>query len=205
MVVEGRADLLRGGEQDRGLLTDQIERGAERVNRQQLCDAGPLTVLARELGELTVLERQLGRGVELDPLRLAERALGEGREPADRLDLVAEQLEPRGALLGRGEDVEDPAAERELAALGDLVGAFVSGLGEQLGDVAEVDLLAAVEDEALGPQRSVRDRLGEGDGGGDDDGSALGARPSALGSDSSAWRAPIRSPTRCGGGARCDS
>ena len=82
-------------------------------------------------------------GVELDPLGLAERALGEGREPADRLDLVAEQLEPRGAVLGRREDVEDVAADRELAALLDLVGALVAGLDQQLGDVAEVDLLAA--------------------------------------------------------------
>ena len=88
---------------------------------------------------------ELGRRVELDPLRLAERALGEGREPADRLDLVAEQLQARGALLGRREDVEDPAADRELAAVLDLLGALVARLGEQLGDVAEVDLLAAVQ------------------------------------------------------------
>ena len=116
-----------------------------------------------------MLERQLGRRVELDPLRLAERALGEGREPADRLDLVAEQLEPGGPVLGRAEDVEDAAADRELAALLDLVGALVAGLDQQLGDVAEVDLLALVEDEARRPQRGVGDRLGERDRAGDDD------------------------------------
>ena len=116
-----------------------------------------------------MLERQLGRRVELDPLRLAERALGEGREPADRLDLVAEQLQPRGPVLGRAEDVEDAAADRELAAVLDLVDALVAGLDQQLGDVAEVDLLAAVKDEARRAQRGVGDRLGERDGAGDDD------------------------------------
>ena len=118
-----------------------------------------------ELRQLAVLERQLGRRVELDPLRLAERALGEGREPADRLDLVAEQLQPGGPVLGRAEDVEDAAADRELAALLDLVGALVAGLDQQLGDVVEVDLLALVEDEARpgaarrrGPPRRARPR-----------------------------------------------
>ena len=150
-----------------------------------------------------MLERELGRRVELDPLGLAERALGEGREPAHRLDLVAEQLEPHGALLGRREDVEDAAADRELAALLDLVDALVAGLDQQLGDVAEVDLLAAVEDEAGRAQRGVGNRLGERDGAGDDDRRL--ARRSPLAAESSASRAPIRRPTRCGGGARCDS
>ena len=108
-----------------------------------------------------MLERQLGRRVELDPLRLAERALGEGGEPADRLDLVAEQLEPGGPVLGRAEDVEDAPADGELAAVLDLVGALVSGLDQELGDVVEVDLLALVEDEPGRPQRGVGDRLGE--------------------------------------------
>ena len=96
----------------------------------------------RRLGEDPVVGVDLGGGVELDPLGLGERALGEGREVADRLDLVAEQLDPRGAVLGRAEDVEDPAADGELAAIGDLLDALVAAAGEQLGDVGEVDLLA---------------------------------------------------------------
>ena len=116
-----------------------------------------------------MLQRQLGRRVELDPLRLAERALGEGREPADRLDLVAEQLEPRRAVLGRPEDVEDVAADRELAAVLDLLDPLVARLDQQLGDVAEVDLLALVQDEPGRAQRGVGDGLGERHRRGDDD------------------------------------
>ena len=67
------------------------------------------------------------------------------------------------------EDVEDAAADRELAAVLDLVDALVAGLDQQLGDVAEVDLLAPVEDEARRAQRGVGDRLGERDRAGDDD------------------------------------
>jgi hypothetical protein len=116
-----------------------------------------------------VLQRQLRRRVELDPLRLAERALGEGGKPADRLDLVAEQLQPGRAVFGRPEDVEDVAANGELPAVLDLFGALVSGLDQELGDVGEVDLLPLVENEAGGAQRGVGDGLGEGNGRGDDD------------------------------------
>ena len=189
VVAQRGRDLLGGGEQDRGVVADQLQRRAERVHGEQLGDVGPLPVartsrsgsdsgysgtfgvvgVACEFRQLAVLERQLGGRVELDPLRLAERALGEGREPADRLDLVAEQLQPRGPLLGRRKDVEDAAADRELAPLLDLVGVLVAGLDQELGDVAEIDLLAAVKDEPLGPQRRVGHRLGQRHGGRDHD------------------------------------
>ena len=172
VVAQRRRDLLGGGEHDRGLVADQVERGAEGVDRQQLGDVRPFLglLVGCDLGQLAVLERELGCGVELDSLGLAERALGEGRKPADRLDLVAEQLEPRGAVLGRRKDVEDAAADRELAPLLDLVGVLVAGLDQQLGDVGEVDLLAAVKREALRAQLGVRHRLGERHGARDDHG-----------------------------------
>ena len=149
VVGERRRGLLGGGEDDRRPVADQLQRRAKRFHRQQRGDVRALGLIACHLRELAMLERQLGRRVELDLLGLAERALGEGREPADRLDLVAEQLQPRGAVLGRAEDVEDAAAHRELAPVLDLVGALVARLDQELGDVGEVDLLAAVEDEAL--------------------------------------------------------
>ena len=77
----------------------------------------------------------LRRRVELDPVGLPERALREGGEEPDRLDLVAEELDPRRLVLGRAEDVEDAAADRELTAVGDLLAALVAGAREQLGDV----------------------------------------------------------------------
>ena len=151
-----------------------------------------------------MLERELRRRGELDPLGLAQRALGEGREPADRLDLVAEQLQAGRPLLGRREDVEDAAADRELAALLDLVDALVAGLDEQLGDVVEVDLLAAVEREARRAQRGVGNRLGERDRAGDDD-RRLVARRLVAPAARARPGPPMRRPTRCGGGARWDS
>ena len=114
-----------------------------------------------ELSQLAVLERELGGRVELEALGLAERALGEGREPADRLDLVAEELEPRRPVLGRAEDIEDVAANRELPPLVDLLDPLVAGLDEQLGDVADINLLPLVEDEALGAKGSIRNGFGE--------------------------------------------
>ena len=188
-------------------LVDQVEGGAEAIEREQLGErrSGSLAVLACRPSAASASSRcsgvELGGGVELDPLGLAERALGEGREPADRLDLVAEQLEPRRALLGRAEDVEDAAADRELAALVDLVDALVARPDEQLGDVAEVDLLAAVRakpagrSEASGTASASATALATTTGG------SRRRRRSPV----SASSAAIRRPTRCGGGARWDS
>ena len=173
VVVEGALDLVGSGDDDRRALVDQVEEGAEAVDREQLGERAlgslVLGVGQRLLGEDPVIGVDLGGGVELDPLRLRERALGEGREVADRLDLVAEQLEPRRLVLGRAEDVEDPPANGELTAVGDLLDPLVAAAGEQLGDVAEIDLLPAAEREAGRAQGRVRHRLAEGDGAGDDD------------------------------------
>ena len=132
MVAQGGLDLLGGGEDHRGRLGDQVQRRPEVLERQHLGEARRLAALLlglhrRQLGEFAVLGVELGRRCQLDPLGVAERALGEGREPAHRLDLVAEELDPHGALLGRAEDVEDAAAHGELAALLDLLDPFVAG------------------------------------------------------------------------------
>ena len=145
VVAQRRLDLLGGGEDDGGRVGDEVERRAEVVERQDLGEARRLPSLLgrlhrRQLGELAVLDVELGRRRELDPLGVAERALGEGREPAHRLDLVAEELDPHRPLLGRREDVEDAAAQGELAALLDLLDALVAGRDEVAGDRLEVDL-----------------------------------------------------------------
>ena len=113
---------------------DQVERRAERVDRQEVDRARPiLGVLERGLGKHPVLGGELGGRRELELLGVAERALGEGREPADGLDLVAEELQARGAVLGGAEDVQDAAAQGELPAGLDLVDALVARLGQKLG------------------------------------------------------------------------
>ena len=105
-----------------------------------------------------------------------------------------------GPVLGGAEDVEDPAPDRELPALLNLLDALVAGLDQELGDVAEVDLRRRVSSvEARRAQRRVGHRLGERHGAGDDHGgsrSEVGrARPAP----------PIRRPTRWGGGATCEA
>ena len=128
----------------------------------------------RDLGELAVLGGELGGGRDLDGLGVAERALRERREPAQRLDLVVEQVDADRALLGRRVDVEQPAADRELAAVLDLVDALVPGGDEVARALVEVEQLADLEGEAVRAQRRVGDLLGQGDRGHDDDG-GLGA------------------------------
>ena len=167
MVVERGVELLRGGDDDRGPRVDQLQQRAEPIGGQEL-GQGPLRpvlvgVGERRLGEQPVIGVDLGRRVELDPVGLRERALGEGREEADRLDLVPEQLDPGRLVLGRAEDVEDAAPHRELPAIVDLLDPFVAAADEQLGDVGQVDLLPLREREAARAQRRVGDRLGEGD------------------------------------------
>ena len=156
VVGQRRLDLLGSSEDDRSPVGDEVEGCPELLERKDLGEAWRLTSLLgrlhrRQLGQLTVLDVELGRGGELDPLGLAERALGEGREPAHRVDLVAEQLDSHRPLLGRSEDVEDAAADRELAPLLDLLDPLVAGGDQVLGDRAEVDFVAPGDGEAGGP------------------------------------------------------
>ena len=163
------SNLLGRGDDHGGLRGNQLERRAEALQRQQLAQVRPLAlVLEGQLRQLPVLRGELRGGRELHPLGVIEGALSEGREPADHLDLVAEQLQPRGPVLGGPEDVEDPAADRELPALLDLVDALVSGLHQPIGDLVQVDLGAALEREARRAKRRVGHRLGERHGAGHD-------------------------------------
>ena len=71
-----------------------------------------------------------------------EAALVGHLEPADLLDRVTPELDPDRVLLGRREDVEDPAADGELAAALDEVGPRVGGRGESVDDVLERRLVS---------------------------------------------------------------
>ena len=202
VVAQGGLDLLDGGEDHGRLRGDEVERRSEVLQRQRVGGARRLLPLLgrlhrRQLSHFAVLGVELGRGRELDPLGVAQRALGEGREPAHRLDLVAEQLDPHGALLGRRIDVEDAAADGELTALLDLLDPLVAGAGEVADGDVEVELAALDEREAGRAQRGIGNRLGERRGAGDDD------RVAALAESASI--ASIRRPTRCGGGVTCEA
>ena len=78
-----------------------------------------------------------GRGAARRPGRRRvvdrmERALRERRERAHPLDLVAEELDAERLPAGRREDVDEPAADGELAALLDALDALVARERERL-------------------------------------------------------------------------
>ena len=150
---------------------------------------------------LAMLGRELGGRSDLDRLRLAERALGEGREEAQRLDLDVEQVDAHGAVLGCRVDVQHAAADRELAAVLDLVDALVARATSSGRLLVEVEQVADAQDEGVRAQRRVGDLLAQRDGADDHHGRLL-VGPAVS---SSASSAATRRPTRCGGGARCDS
>ena len=88
-----------------------------------------------------------------------ERALRERREGPHRLDLDVEELDAHRALGGRAEDVEQAAADRELAAVLDLRDALVAHLDERLRALVEVEQLADGERERVRAKRRVGDLL----------------------------------------------
>ena len=102
-----------------------------------------------------MLGRELGRGRDLDLLDVPQRALGERREPAQRLDLDVEHVDPHRALLGRREHVQQAAAQRELPALLDLLDALVARRDELGGALVEVEQLAHAQRERVRAQRRV--------------------------------------------------
>ena len=185
------------------LGVDQLQERMEVLDREQLGDVR--AVRPSSSAAISASSRcsggELRRRRHLDHLGVAERALREGREPPQRLDLVAEQVDPDGTVLGRREQVEQAAADRELPAVLDLVDALVAGRDEIHRGLVEVEQLADPEREAVRAHRRVRDLLRQRDGADDDDRRGGSPRVGA----SSASSAAIRRPTRCGGGARCDS
>ena len=201
MVAQRRLDVLVGGDDDLRALGDQVEQRAEVLDRQQLGDVRAVLVGRGDLGQLAVLGRELGGGRDLDAVGLPQAALREGGEPAQRLDLDVEEVDADGALLGRRVDVEQAAADRELAAVLDLVDALVAGGDELLGGLVEVEQVADLAARsragaASGPGPSRRARWREI--------TTTGcSEPSGV--SVSASSAATRRPTRCGGGVRCDS
>ena len=172
VVAQRGRQLLLGGDRDERVVRHEVEQLAEAVHREHLGHVRALRLLGLggDLGELAVLGRQLGRGGDLHALGLLERALRERREPGEPLHLHVEQLAADGALLGGRVDVEDVAADRELAALLDLVHALVAAGHELVGGLVEVEQAALLDLEAVRAQVRVRHLLGERDGGGHEHG-----------------------------------
>src|SRR5664280_696031 len=84
-------------------------------------------------------KQELARRQQVDDLRRSDRALVDGVEAAQAVDLVPEELDPDGKLRARSEDVNEAAAPGELAAAGDLDHRFVAE-PEQLRQERALDL-----------------------------------------------------------------
>src|SRR5579884_1779491 len=90
-----------------------------------------------------------------------ERALRERREGADGLDLVAEELGAQRLAAGGREDVDDAAADGELAALVRPLDAGVAGEGERLGESLDAGLEAGPQLDRLRAGLRRREQLRE--------------------------------------------
>jgi hypothetical protein len=122
-----------------------------------------------------------------------EAALVGRREPADLLDRVAPELDPERVLLGGREDVEDAAADGELAAALDEVRAGVGRGGEPLDDVLERDVVPRPQRHRLEVAEPAHERLQDGAHRRDDDRDRAGV-PAVL-------RARLGRLAESGGGA----
>ena len=154
------ADALGVDDEDLGVGGQHVDQELEVVDqhrgqRLHALDRDAGGHLGGHLGQLGVALAQGGRATayvvgeqELtarrrpQPLGLVDGALVGDREGADLLDLVAPELHPDRVLLGRREHVDQPAADRELAALLDQVDPGVRRVGQAPGHVVEVGGLA---------------------------------------------------------------
>ncbi len=107
------------------------------------------------------VEPLLGRGLDQRVVERMQRALREDRERAQRLDLVPEELDADRLAAGRREDVDDPAAHGDLAALLDAVDAGVAGEHELLGELLHPRLVADCEPDRLGARLDRRQPVRE--------------------------------------------
>ena len=169
------------------------EVGPARKERHEIAGHGPRLALL-PVPVLDEVEPPLGRRVDHRLRDRVQRALGERRERADRLDLVAEELDAQRLAARRREDVEDAAADRELAALVGPLGPLVARERELLGEPVDARLVAEREPQRRRPGLGRRRRSAS---------AAAEAQTSPPAASTS--RARARSPTRCGGGSSPDS
>ena len=175
VVAQGGRQLLLGGDRHDRVVRDEVEQLAEAVHGQDIRHVGAVVLVAggRDLGQLAVLGGQLRRRRDLHALGLLERPLREGGEPGEPLHLDVEQLAAHRPLLGGRVNVEDVAADRELATVLHLLHALVAAGDQLVGGLVKVEEAALLDLEAARAQRRVRHLLGERHGGRDEHGRPL--------------------------------
>ena len=114
-------------------------------------------------------EQQLAAAGRVQLVDRGDRALVGDGERAQLAHLVAPELDAHGVLGGRREDVDDAAADGELAAGGDHLDAGVGQLDEPDQQLVEVVLVADPQRHRVEPAQAGRDRLDQAARGGDDD------------------------------------
>jgi hypothetical protein len=165
--LDARPELLAHDVLDFVRLPDEVRR---RERRNEIGrDRRRLALLVVDEHRLEIAGEALGRRVDGRLVELVERPLREGRERAQRLDLVAEELDAHGLSAGRGEDVDDAAAHGELPALLGLGDPLVAGESEVLGEALDTGLVPAAQDDRLRARALRRDPLGRAERGGADE------------------------------------
>ena len=120
-------------------LPDEIGRAIERRHEVARNSADRLVVVVPASAR-SRSSAPLGGRIDRRVLDRVQRALRERRERAHLLDLVAEELDAKRLAAGRREDVDEPAADGELAALVRALDPLVAGERERLGKLVEADL-----------------------------------------------------------------
>ena len=162
LVVKRRGQRLDADEHL--ALLELLDQPARRLGRERdLVGVGaqPAAHVARAGVD------RLAHRMEVDPLDRAQRALRLGVEPAQRIDLVAEQLDPHRVRRERRVDVDHPAAHRERARFVDHGRAGPAACDQQPGELVAIDHLALAQGPAargeLGGRHGAPDqRLGRG-------------------------------------------
>ncbi len=184
-VADQRHRALRQDVQQQLHLVDQ-----HRGQRLHALDGDALGDLPQQLAQLRV---RLGEGRRPGAHVLGEQQLTAGRGPqsvsgdlqgplvgdlevADLLDVVAPELDPEGVLLGRREDVQDPAAHGELPALLDQLHTGVRRCRERVHDLAQIRGLPTAQRHGLQVAEALDLRLEHGTHRCDDDLDRAGLR-----------------------------
>jgi hypothetical protein len=165
-------------EQRAGALEEQRQPGLDAARHEALADfaVDPAAQrVAREIRAIALAEqldrgrvgREFACGHEPDLAHRAGRALGLGVERADRLDLVAEQVDPVGQLAAHREQVDQRAAHGEFALHLDLADRLVARRDQPLAERLRRQRVADTQLEAPalepGPRRERLDqRVGRG-------------------------------------------
>jgi hypothetical protein len=140
-------------------LPDEIGGAAERGDQRPL-GRRLVVVVPGQLDAIGVGPALRGR-IDDRVRHGMERALREGREGADALDLVAEELDAQRLASGRREDVDEPAAHGELAALVGTLDACVAGQRERFREAVDARLGADLQPDRLRPLALGRQPLRE--------------------------------------------